>query len=202
MNLLVAEDEPLSRLALSASLAEAGFRVTAAGDGQEALRILLGPDPPKLAILDWVMPKLDGLQVIRRIRAVPSDDPPYLIVLTAKEGLKNILVALENGANDYMTKPHNHRELLSRVRVGSRVVQLQAELARRAREAETALHHIKRLQGLLPICAYCKKIRNDGDYWQEIEDYLHEHTQADFTHGICPDCYHHLIEPCGAEPAE
>jgi DNA-binding response OmpR family regulator len=141
------------------------------------------------------MPEIDGVQVIRTIRAIPSDQPPYLIVLTAHDGLEHILVALENGANDYVAKSRDIRELVSRVRVGARVVELQAELARRVAEAELALTHIKRLQGLLPICSYCKKIRNDQNYWQEIEHYVTEHSDADFSHSVCPACYRDVLEP-------
>lgn len=195
MKILVADDEPLSLRSLTASLGGAGYAVIPAADGTEALQVLREADAPKIAVLDWVMPGLDGVEVIRRVRAVPSAQPPYLIILTGKEGLENVLVALENGANDYMTKPHEPRELVSRVRVGERVVRLQAELAHRAEEAERALAHIKRLQGLLPICAYCKKVRNDQNYWQEIELYLHEHTDVDFTHGVCPACYEKILKP-------
>ena len=158
MKILLADDEPLSRQIVGKALAGAGYEVTAVADGSQALRALRAPDAPKLAVLDWSMPEIDGVQVIRMIRAIPSDQPPYLIVLTAHEGLEHILVALENGANDYVAKSQDIRELVSRVRVGARVVELQAELARRVTEAERALTHIKRLQGLLPICSYCKKI--------------------------------------------
>jgi len=141
------------------------------------------------------MPEMDGLTVIRHVRALPSSQPPYIILLTVKEGLDNIVDALESGANDYLTKVRDMRELISRVRVGERVVRLQLELDRRLKEAELALSEIKRLQGLLPICGYCKKIRNDQNYWEEIEYYIHEHSEADFSHGICPECYATKLEP-------
>lgn len=103
--------------------------------------------------------------------------------------------ALQSGANDYVAKSHDVRELLCRVGVGARVVQLQEELARRVEEAEHALAHIRRLQGLLPICSYCKRVRDDKDYWQEIELYISERTEAGFSHGICPACYTAIVEP-------
>jgi sigma-B regulation protein RsbU (phosphoserine phosphatase) len=135
------------------------------------------------------------VEVIRMVRSVPTTPAPYLIILTAKEELEDVVVALESGANDFVIKTHDIRELVSRVRVGERVIGLQIELARRAQEAERALAHIKRLQGLLPICSYCKKIRNDQNYWQEIEHYIHDHSEADFTHGICPGCYEKVLKP-------
>jgi len=81
------------------------------------------------------------------------------------------------------------------VQVGARVVQLQRSLAERVRELEDALSQVKRLQGLLPICSYCKKIRTDQDYWEQVEDYLSEHTEVQFSHGICPHCYEQYVKP-------
>lgn len=195
MKVLIAEDEPVTRRMLEISLQQAGHEVTAVQNGAEAWRILQTEAAPKLVLLDWVMPEMDGLTVIRNVRAVPSSQPPYIILLTVKDELDGIVDALDSGANDYVTKLKDMRELVSRVRVGERVVHLQAELACRLEEAEHALSEIKRLQGLLPICAYCKKIRNDQNYWQEIELYVHEHSEADFSHGICPDCYEKRTKP-------
>ena len=199
MKILIAEDEPISRLLIEKTLRAAGYDVTAVADGAAALQALCAADGPKLAVLDWVMPGMDGVEVIRTVRARPTNQPPYLIVLTSREDLESVLVGLENGANDYVAKSHDVRELVSRVHVGARVVQLQAELARRMEEAESALTHIRKLQGLLPICSYCKRIRKDTDYWQEIELYIREHSEADFSHGICPTCYETVVEPQLAE---
>jgi DNA-binding response OmpR family regulator len=199
VKILIAEDEPISRLLIEKTLRAAGYDVTAVADGAAALQALCAADGPKLAVLDWVMPGMDGVEVIRMVRARPTNQPPYLIVLTSREGVESVLTALEHGASDYVAKAHDMRELVSRVHVGARVVQLQAELARRMEEAESALTHIRKLQGLLPICSYCKKIRRDKDYWQEIEVYISEHSEADFSHGICPTCYETVVEPQLAE---
>lgn len=195
MRILVAEDEPLALRTLVRALTDAGYEVCAVADGLAALKALRAPDAPLLAVMDWVMPGLDGVEVIRMVRSAPTTPAPYLVILTAKEGLEDVVEALDSGANDFVIKTHDMRELVSRVRVGERVVGLQIELARRAEEAEQALAHIKRLQGLLPICCYCKKIRDDRNYWQEIEHYIHEHSEADFTHGICPGCYEKILTP-------
>jgi sigma-B regulation protein RsbU (phosphoserine phosphatase) len=195
MRVLIAEDDPLALRTLGSALAAAGYEVCAVTDGLAALKALHAADAPLLAVLDWMMPGLDGVEVIRMVRSVPTTPAPYLIILTAKEELEDVVVALESGANDFVIKTHDIRELVSRVRVGERVIGLQIELARRAQEAERALAHIKRLQGLLPICSYCKKIRNDQNYWQEIEHYIHDHSEADFTHGICPGCYEKVLKP-------
>lgn len=195
MRILVAEDEPITLRTLARALSDAGYDVSTVADGLAALKALRAADAPTLAILDWMMPGLTGVEVIRMVRSAPTTQAPYLIILTAKEELEDVVEALESGANDFVIKTHDIRELVSRVRVGERVIGLQSELAYRAEEAEKALAHIKRLQGLLPICSYCKKIRNDQNYWQEIEQYIHDHSEADFTHGICPGCYEKYFEP-------
>lgn len=195
MRVLVAEDEPVTLGILARALASAGYDVSTVADGLAALKALRAADAPLLAVLDWVMPGLDGVNVIRQVRSVPTTPAPYLIILTAKDELEDVLEALESGANDFVIKTHDIRELVSRVRVGERILGLQSELARRAQEAEQALIHIKRLQGLLPICCYCKKIRDDKNYWQEIEHYIHDHSEADFSHGICPECYEEIVVP-------
>ena len=135
------------------------------------------------------MPKLDGLEVVRRVRARGESPPTYLILLTARDTIDDVVTGLEAGANDYLTKPFNRNELQARVNVGIRVVNLENSLADRIEKLEEALATIKTLRGLIPICAYCKKIRDDGDYWQQLEVYISEHSDAEFSHGICPDCY-------------
>ncbi len=195
MKVLIAEDETVSRRLLEATLVRWGYEVVVASDGVEAWEALQGDDAPSLAILDWMMPSMDGLEVCRRIRNRPSSTPPYLILLTAKGRREDIVTGLEAGANDYVTKPFNREELRARVQVGVRMVELQQSLADRVRALEEALARVKQLQGLLPICSYCKKIRDDQNYWQQVESYIAEHSQAQFSHSICPDCYEKLVKP-------
>ena len=195
MKVLIAEDETVSRRLLEATLVRWGYEVVVASDGVEAWEALQGDDGPSLAILDWMMPGMDGLEVCRRIRNRPSSTPPYLILLTAKGRREDIVTGLEAGANDYVTKPFNREELRARVQVGVRMVELQQSLADRVRALEEALARVKQLQGLLPICSYCKKIRDDQNYWQQVESYIAEHSQAQFSHSICPDCYEKLVKP-------
>jgi phosphoserine phosphatase RsbU/P len=195
MKVLIAEDETVSRRLLEATLVRWGYEVVVASDGVEAWEALQGDNAPLLAILDWMMPSMDGLEVCRRIRNRPSSTPPYLILLTAKGRREDIVTGLEAGANDYVTKPFNREELRARVQVGVRMVELQQSLADRVRALEEALTRVKQLQGLLPICSYCKKIRDDQNYWQQVESYIAEHSQAQFSHSICPDCYEKLVKP-------
>ena len=195
MRILIAEDEPTSRLLLERTLAAWGHDVQVCHDGQQAWEALQAPAHPSLAILDWMMPQLDGIDVCRRARQVPQLAALYIILLTTRDAEEDIVAGLDAGANDYITKPFRRRELAARIGVGERVVDLQSQLAARVIELEDALARVKTLQGLLPICSYCKKIRGDDNYWKQVEGYIEEHADVSFSHGICPDCYANIVEP-------
>lgn len=188
MKILIAEDDLTSRRILEAILAKWNYEVIATGDGLEAWQALQTENAPPIAIIDWMMPGMDGVDFCRKIRQTQTLTPTYIILLTSKAQQEDVVAGLEAGANDYIRKPFEREELRARIQVGERVVELQTALADRVKMLEEAIVKIKTLQGLLPICSYCKKIRNDQDYWQQIETYVAEHTQAEFTHGICPDC--------------
>jgi DNA-binding response OmpR family regulator len=185
---LIADDDPVLRHALKSNLTAWKYRPVIAENGEEALRALQQPDPPLLAIVDWNMPGTDGVELCRYVRATASLAAMYVILLTGNQDQKDVLAGLESGADDYVTKPFSWDELRARVRIGSRIVGLQQTLAARVEELQHALSNVKRLSGLLPICAYCKRIRNTEDYWMQVERYLAEHSEAEFSHGICPDC--------------
>jgi CheY-like chemotaxis protein len=193
MRILICEDDPVSRRVLASILSRWGYQVQATSNGAAAWEALRGPDSPKLAILDWILPEMDGVQVCRQVRALEQEQPSYLILLTVRGGKHNVVAALQAGADDYLTKPYDHDELRARIQVGQRIVTLQQGLARRVGELEQALAGLKTLQGLLPICCYCKRIRHDGDYWQQVEAYISEHSESRFSHGICPECYEGVV---------
>lgn len=195
MKILIAEDDMISRRLLETTLIKWGYEVIVTCDGVAAWELLQSVDPPPLAILDWMMPGLDGLQLCRKIRGIPTSTPPYLILLTAKGRREDIVTGLRAGANDYVTKPFDREELHARVQVGVRIIELQHSLADRVKALEEALARVKQLQGLLPICSYCKKIRDDQNYWQQVENYISKHSEAQFSHSICPDCYESLVRP-------
>jgi CheY-like chemotaxis protein len=169
--------------------------VSTCTDGAAAWETLQAADAPSLVVLDWTMPKMDGLEVCQKLRALPEGRLTYVILLTAREREEDIVAGLEAGADDYVTKPFHTEELRARVKVGARVVGLQRSLTERVTELEDALARVKYLRGLLPICAYCKKIRNDHNYWQQVESYVAEHSDAQFSHSICPGCYEQVAKP-------
>jgi putative two-component system response regulator len=125
MRILVAEDNLFYRRSLAGTLKEWGYEVVEATDGDRAWEILRRPDAPRLAVLDWIMPGLDGVEVCRRVRDLHRPEPTFIIMLTAKEGRQNILTALEGGADDYIIKPFDREQLQARLRVGRRIVDLQ-----------------------------------------------------------------------------
>jgi len=137
MRILIAEDDLTSRNILAAVLRKVGYKVTETVDGAEAWEELQKPDAPRLVVLDWMMPAMDGLEVVRRVRALPTDQPPYIIMLTAKGEKADIIAGLDNGADDYLAKPFHPNELRARVGVGRRLVEMQSEL----RQARNELAH-------------------------------------------------------------
>ena len=188
MKILIADDDSISRRMLQAALAKWGYEVVATEDGDQAWNALQDPVPPSLAVLDWLMPKMDGVEVCRKVRASPNLRSVYLILLTSRIKKDDLISGLEAGADDYITKPFDPDELRARIRVGVRVAKLQTTLAERVRDLEKALSQVHQLHGLLPICCYCKKIRDDHNYWHQVESYVSQYADVRFSHGVCPDC--------------
>ena len=193
MRILIADDDRFIRKLLKSRLNEWGHEVDVAGDGNEAWEVLSQVRGPCLAILDWLMPGASGPEICRKVRASRFEDPIYLILLTSNAEKAEIIEGLASGANDYVTKPFDDGELYARIQVGLRVLDLQRRLADRIDELSRAMARVQQLQGLLPICAYCKSIRNDQNYWQRVEHYLCDHADVKFTHGICPQCMEGLL---------
>jgi DNA-binding response OmpR family regulator len=175
VRILIADDDRMSAMMLSRSLERWGFEVVVARDGASAWEHIIGGSPPALAIVDWMMPGIDGIELCRRTREAALQTPVYVILLTSRSSRQDLVAGLEAGADDYLTKPFDPDELRARIRVGQRTLALIA--------------NIKRLSGLLPICSYCKRIRSDQNYWEQVESYITEHSDARFSHGICPTCF-------------
>jgi sigma-B regulation protein RsbU (phosphoserine phosphatase) len=193
--ILIAEDDAVSCKVLEATLTKWGYEVVVTRDGEQAWKVLQNDDAPPIAILDWMMPGTDGVEVCRRVRMLPRTPAPYVILLTAKGTKEDIVTGLEAGADDYLIKPFDRAELRARLNVGVRVLGLQHDLAQRIAELQEAIAKVKLLQGMLPICCYCKKIRDDQNYWQGVENYIAEHAEVQFSHGVCPDCYDRVLKP-------
>ena len=189
LHILIAEDDFTSRKMLASMLEKDGHIVEETVDGAEAWEIMQkGTNSPKVIILDWLMPQMDGLEVCRRIRTINTDEPPYIIMLTIKDDKTDIISGLNAGADDYLTKPFDPGELRARIAVGRRIIEMQEKMLCNIQKLNQALEQIKTLKGILPICSFCKKIRNDKGYWDQLEAYISHHTDAEFSHSICPEC--------------
>ena len=195
MKVLIAEDDPISSRLLDARLSKWGYEVVKTSNGREAYEQLSVKNAPRIAILDWMMPEMDGVEVCKLIRSQASKETIYILLLTAKSTKEDIVQGLIAGADDYLLKPFHDEELRGRLQTGVRITRLQSDLASRVSQLEEALSKVKQLQGLLPICSYCKKIRDDRNYWQGVDSYIAEHTHAEFTHSVCPECYTDHLAP-------
>ena len=192
MRILIADDDSASRIVLATFLERLGYEVVAVEDGLAAWRLLQLANAPRLAILDLMMPGIDGLELVRRVREIPSMLPPYLIMLSTRSEKVDIVAGLDAGANDYVAKPFDHGELRARVEVGRRMVEMRSELAAKIEQLRQAVDQIKTLKGIVPICASCKNIRDDRGFWNRVETYVRDHTEAEFSHAVCPDCMKRL----------
>lgn len=189
MRALIVDDDPIAVAILSRTLRGWSIDSVTADDGAAAWQILTGASPPSLAIVDWMMPRLDGLELCRKIRQDERCAQMYVILLTSRDQPDDIVAGLDAGADDYLVKPFRAAELRARINAGVRVLTLQARLSERVDELRLALANVKQLSGLLPMCSYCKRIRSDEDYWQQVESYISDRTDAEFSHGICPSCF-------------
>jgi len=151
MRVFIVEDDPVSRLMVQAVLKKSGHDAVAVADGGRALSALSLPDAPRLAILNVMMPVMDGFEVCRRLRALPGGERFYLIMLTSMNRPEHVVAGLSAGANDYMGKPFVKEELLARVRAGERMIERQEALEKRVLELENAVAHLRALQGALPL---------------------------------------------------
>ena len=188
MKILIAEDDPVSRRLIEVTLTKWGHEVITACDGREAWHIIESGEAPGMWIFDWMMPGLEGVELCRRARMIDLPVSPYIILLTALNRANDVVVGLDAGANDYMTKPFQPGELQARINVGVRMLHLQEQLAARIKELEAALAEVKTLRGIIKVCSYCGKAQRDDSSWQQIEAYVQAHSDAAFSHGICPEC--------------
>lgn len=194
MNVLIAEDDAPSRLILQSLLSKWGYNVTVAADGHEAWRILCAPEHPHLLILDWMMPGLEGPEIVQRLREREPESTYYAIIITCRSNKDSAPQALNSGADDFVGKPYDNDELRARVAVGFRMNRLQQALSGHIQQLRQSLDRVKQLEGIIPICMYCKKIRDDQKTWNQLEQYITDHSEAKFSHGICPHCAEEQME--------
>jgi phosphoserine phosphatase RsbU/P len=195
MNILIADADAPSRLLLETTVRQWGYQPLAVADGARAWEVLSGRDPPPLAILDWELPDYPGPELCRKARALDKAYPLYAMVLTSRNDRAEMLAGLRAGADDLLTKPFDRHEMYARLTAGARIVQLQQSLADKVRRLEEALVSAQKLQGMVPMCCYCKSVRDDRNCWRRLEDYLAEHKETAFSHGICPQCFKAVAEP-------
>lgn len=195
MKVLVTEDEMVSAKMLDVNLSSWNYDVLIAHNGLEAWQHLQNDNDIHLLLVDWIMPIMDGATLCKKIRTEMADHPIYIIMITVKNNSDDLILGLESGADEFITKPFRFEELHARIRAGERIIKLQLALSDRLRQLEEAVDHIKHLQKVLPICSYCKKIRTDKDYWQQLESYFTTHGQMVFSHSICPTCYDKYLKP-------
>lgn len=185
--ILIVDDMPINVQVLAEAL-KSDYQLKIATKGEKALEIAMSDDPPDLILLDIVMPGMDGYEVIRRLKNDSRTQNIPVIFITVKEEVKDEAMGLELGAADYIPKPFQLAIVKARVKT-----QIELKKARDTQKEvisrlQDALAQVKQLSGLLPICASCKKIRDDKGYWNQIEAYIKDHSEAEFSHGICPGC--------------
>lgn len=192
---LIADDDATTRSALASIVRRSGWQPVTSESGQHALDTLLAPDAPHVALVDWMMPDLSGVDLCQRVRAQETARQPYIILVTVRNASADIVAGLDAGADDYLIKPAHAGELRARVRVGLRTVDLRERLVHRATQLEQALAEVRQLRSLLPTCSYCRRIRDDRDNWQTLEEYVSHHTDVKFSHGFCPQCFERYVRP-------
>ncbi|MGE3704423.1 MAG: response regulator transcription factor, partial [Vicinamibacterales bacterium] len=138
---------------------------------------------------------LSGIELCQTVRGREAALAPDLILVTVRSASADVVAGLDAGADDYLVKPIDAGELRARVRVGLRTMDLRDRLVRRAHQLETALAEVRQLRSLLPTCSYCRRIRDDQDGWQSLEEYVSHHTDTKFSHGFCPDCFARYVQP-------
>ena len=182
MKILAVEDDAVSRVMLRQALHRLGHEIVAAPDGDTAWTTLQSSADVRVVVSDWTMPRGDGLDLCRKIRAKTDGAYIYFILLTGRDATEqNQMAAANAGVDDFLTKPLDLAELWMRLRVAERILRYTTQ--------------VRQLEEMLPICSYCKKIRDDKNYWQQIEGYISARTGTDFSHSVCPDCYTRVVVP-------
>jgi DNA-binding response OmpR family regulator len=180
MKILIAEDDLIARAVLEASLRKLGHEPLSCSDGKEAWNAFQS-EPQRVVISDWLMPGIDGLELCRRVRAENSEYTYFILLSNLSSSGGNLSQAIDAGVDDFLNKPVNPDELRLRLHVAERILNY--------------VKQVQQLEGFIPICSYCKKVRDDENYWDRIENYINARTGSQFSHGVCPDCYNRVLVP-------
>ena len=178
--ILLVEDDAVTRLVVAAQLKKLGYDPILARDGKEGLALFLREHPP-IVVTDWIMPEMDGAELCRNIRNLQNGVYAYVILLTAMDRKAGYVEGMKAGADDFVTKPCTLEELKVRLRVAERILLLQSEA--------------RQLSDLLPLCPECHRIRTQDNSWMQVELYLMKTSDAQFSHGICPECFEKFMKP-------
>jgi DNA-binding response OmpR family regulator len=174
MKLLLAEDDPVSRAVLAQAARKAGWEVTAVANGEEAWQELQREDYP-VVLSDWNMPIVNGEELCRRVRARGGPDYVYFIIVTVTVwSHEGYMKAMEVGVDDFLNKTSDVLEMIMRLKVANRI----SGFARR----------LSQLEGIIPICSHCRRVRDEKSTYQLIETFFQTNSHLNFSHGICPEC--------------
>ena len=188
MKILIAEDDAIAAKVLRLTLQAQHHEVVVARDGVEAWE-LFDREPVRVIVSDWMMPGLDGLELCARVRNRAQTPYTYFVLLTAAQTCADdYTLAMDSGVDDFLTKPLDRELLRTRLHVAQRILRYATEL--------------KLLKDLIPICTYCHKVRDDGDYWERVDTYIRERTGTRFSHGVCPDCFDAQVKIIGGMCAD
>ena len=177
----IVEDDKTTRRLLENVISMLGYDLVSHEDGAQAWEAFQ-TERPEIVISDWMLPGMDGLELCRGLRQSMKETYTYFVLVTAqKRSRPNLEQAIIAGVDDFLKKPISSEEIWNRLRVAERILNFT--------------HQVRRLESLIPVCCYCKKVRHDGDLWEQIELYVNERTGADFTHSICPNCMDTHVRP-------
>jgi sigma-B regulation protein RsbU (phosphoserine phosphatase) len=180
MKVLIVEDTLSDRLLLERELKKLGYTYASAPSAEAAMEIL-DSEPINVVVSDWKLLGLDGLDLCRSIRSSSPHYVYFILLTSVDDSDANNQAAREAGVDDFIVKSDSHRELSMRLHVAGRILGF--------------MHQVQQLEAFLPVCSYCKKVRDDKDYWQNIESYLKTHAGLRTTHTICPECYADVVRP-------
>jgi DNA-binding response OmpR family regulator len=186
-NILVVEDNVDNLRMLKIILEEEGYSVRPTTNGTIALSAAKAI-PPDLVLLDITLPDIDGFEICRALKKTPNTKDVPIIFLTGKTSTDEMLRGFQVGGADYITKPFSNEVVLARISTHLQLRKMHVELIDKNKNLELAMASIKNLEGLIPICASCKNVRDDKGYWEQVESYMTKHADITFSHSICPEC--------------